>query len=233
MCVCVPLECSPGFSLFLQGCVKVCPPGFSSGLQQLNLSLESWVEQSSVQACLPCHPSCLTCSGPGPSDCFSCPTHSHLLLGSCLNQSPIQRKSPSGPASPLVEEEGEVVEEGVGRGQVVPIPPKPPNHLPVLVGVLSCAFILATIAGVFLLLQSRSSSAPCGRRTKLPSLASAGEGLRAGLGLGGRDRGARVSYRGIPTVWVDEELADGSESENEEFDCQSERMAFIRTQSSL
>lgn len=137
-------------------------------------------------------------------------------------------------------------------GRVEPAPRgESSGRLPALVAVLSCAFILAAIGGVILLLlQSRSSysGAPGCRRTKLPSLASAGEGLRVGLGLGlgmglglgGRDGGglgARVSYRGIPTVWGDEELAEadcGSDSEeNEEFDLQSERTAFIRTQSSL
>uniref|UniRef100_A0A7N6FB87 P/Homo B domain-containing protein n=1 Tax=Anabas testudineus TaxID=64144 RepID=A0A7N6FB87_ANATE len=87
-------ECSPGFSLFLQGCVKLCPPGFTSGPQLLNLSLENWVDLSSVQACLPCHPTCLTCSGTGPTDCLSCPPHSHLVLTSCLHQNQVQRKSP-------------------------------------------------------------------------------------------------------------------------------------------
>uniref|UniRef100_A0A8C1TG11 Furin (paired basic amino acid cleaving enzyme) b n=1 Tax=Cyprinus carpio TaxID=7962 RepID=A0A8C1TG11_CYPCA len=75
--LCFP-ECSTGFSLFLQGCVKSCPPGFSSGLQVLNLSLDNWVEHSTVQACLPCHPSCLTCFGSGENECLSCPSHSHL-----------------------------------------------------------------------------------------------------------------------------------------------------------
>ncbi|XP_062403414.1 furin (paired basic amino acid cleaving enzyme) b [Sardina pilchardus] len=252
------IECSAGFSLYLQGCVKVCPAGFIAGLQQLNLSLETWVERSSVQACLPCHSSCLTCSGPGPSDCLSCPTHSHVLLGACLNQSPVQRKSPSAPAASagegakveedVVEKGGEGEERGGGVGRFEPIPRESSSsHLPALVGALICALVLAGVGGVFLLLQWRSDSgAPGGRRTKLPSLASAGEGLRAGLGLGlgglgGRSGGPRVFYRGIPTVWGDEEMADGtccrgdgdSESDNEEFDGQSERTAFIRTQSSL
>ncbi|XP_063052653.1 furin (paired basic amino acid cleaving enzyme) b [Engraulis encrasicolus] len=252
------IECSAGFSLFLQGCVKVCPPGWVSGPQQLNVSLESWVEQSSVQACLPCHPSCLSCSSPEPSDCLSCPTHSHLLLGACLNQGPVQRKLPTDGAGDMIEEEeGEEERKtggggGVRGGRVEPAPRgESSGRLPALVAVLSCAFILAAIGGVILLLlQTRSSysGAPGCRRTKLPSLASAGEGLRVGLGLGlgmglglgGRDGGglgARVSYRGIPTVWGDEELAEadcGSDSEeNEEFDLQSERTAFIRTQSSL
>uniref|UniRef100_A0A6Q2YGF1 P/Homo B domain-containing protein n=1 Tax=Esox lucius TaxID=8010 RepID=A0A6Q2YGF1_ESOLU len=198
------IECSPGFSLFLQGCVKLCPPGFTSGQQLLNLSLENWVDLSSVQACLPCHRACLTCSGPGNNNCLSCPPHSHLVLTACLHQNQVQRKSPSGPI---------VQQEGGGE------PPGPSlslsSPLATLLAVLSCAFILAAFAGVFLMLQLRSRGAPWDRRTKLHS--------------------GRVSYKGIPTVWGDEDQVTfgGSESDSEELDCHSERTAFIRTQSSL
>uniref|UniRef100_A0A668AMH8 Furin (paired basic amino acid cleaving enzyme) b n=1 Tax=Myripristis murdjan TaxID=586833 RepID=A0A668AMH8_9TELE len=146
------IECSPGFSLFLQGCVKLCPPGFTSGPQLLNLSLENWVDLSSVQACLPCNPACLTCFGTGPTDCLSCPPHSHLVLTSCLHQNQVQRKSPPGQDVEL-------------PGLSIP----PSSQLPALVAVLSCAFILAAFVGVFLLLQVRSSGASWGWRTKLPS----------------------------------------------------------------
>uniref|UniRef100_A0A6Q2XJB0 P/Homo B domain-containing protein n=1 Tax=Esox lucius TaxID=8010 RepID=A0A6Q2XJB0_ESOLU len=185
-------KCSPGFSLFLQGCVKLCPPGFTSGQQLLNLSLENWVDLSSVQACLPCHRACLTCSGPGNNNCLSCPPHSHLVLTACLHQNQVQRKSPSGPIVLSLS-----------------------SPLATLLAVLSCAFILAAFAGVFLMLQLRSRGAPWDRRTKLHS--------------------GRVSYKGIPTVWGDEDQVTfgGSESDSEELDCHSERTAFIRTQSSL
>uniref|UniRef100_A0A7N6FI97 P/Homo B domain-containing protein n=1 Tax=Anabas testudineus TaxID=64144 RepID=A0A7N6FI97_ANATE len=44
--------------------------------------------------------------------------------------------------------------------------------------------------------------------------------------------GARVvSYRGIPTMWGDDGV--NTDSENEEFDVQNERTAFIKTQSAL
>uniref|UniRef100_A0A6Q2XMX4 P/Homo B domain-containing protein n=1 Tax=Esox lucius TaxID=8010 RepID=A0A6Q2XMX4_ESOLU len=163
------IECSPGFSLFLQGCVKLCPPGFTSGQQLLNLSLENWVDLSSVQACLPCHRACLTCSGPGNNNCLSCPPHSHLVLTACLHQNQVQRKSPSGP---IVQQEG-------GTSGVNPLGSE----------------------------QGRGDSA----------------GIRV------------VSYKGIPTVWGDEDQVTfgGSESDSEELDCHSERTAFIRTQSSL
>uniref|UniRef100_A0AAR2L828 P/Homo B domain-containing protein n=1 Tax=Pygocentrus nattereri TaxID=42514 RepID=A0AAR2L828_PYGNA len=201
------IECSAGSSLYLQGCVKACPPGFTSGLQLLNLSLENWVEQSSVQACLPCHPACLTCSGPGEAECLSCPSHSHLVATSCLRQNQVQRKSPAGPT------------QNVQRGDGLS------SHLPVLVAVLSCAFILATFAAVFVLLQLHSGAANASfyRRTKLPVTDSSGRGI------------SRVAYRGIPTVWGDEDTAGGmnSESDSEELDCHSEKTAFIRTQSAL
>uniref|UniRef100_A0A8C7JPE9 Furin (paired basic amino acid cleaving enzyme) b n=1 Tax=Oncorhynchus kisutch TaxID=8019 RepID=A0A8C7JPE9_ONCKI len=199
-------ECSPGFSLFLQGCVKLCPPGFTSGPQLLNLSLDNWVDLSSVQACLPCHPACLTCSGPGPNDCLSCPPHSHLVLTACLHQNQVQRKSPTGqvlPGEGSGPGESPVGSEQGGEGE----PPGPnlglSSPLITLLAVLSCAFILAAFAGVFILLQLRS--------------------------------GGRVSYKGIPTVWRDEDQVTlgGSESDSEELDCHSERTAFIRTQSSL
>ncbi|KAG5849099.1 hypothetical protein ANANG_G00106430 [Anguilla anguilla] len=53
------IECSRGFLLFQQGCVRDCPPGYTPGSLPLNYTLENWAELSSVQACLPCHPTCL------------------------------------------------------------------------------------------------------------------------------------------------------------------------------
>uniref|UniRef100_A0A673BNR8 P/Homo B domain-containing protein n=1 Tax=Sphaeramia orbicularis TaxID=375764 RepID=A0A673BNR8_9TELE len=188
-------ECSPGFSLFLQGCVKLCPPGFTSGPQLLNLSLENWVDLSSVQACLPCNPACLTCSGTGPMDCLSCPPHSHLVFTSCLHQNQVQRKSP------LTGESEEPPGLSVSAS----------TQLPAVVAVLSCAFILAAFVGVFLLLQ-----------------------MRAGGASSGRERKARICYKGIPTVWGDEDMITyESESDSEEVDGHSERTAFIKTQSSI
>uniref|UniRef100_A0A8C6MFP1 Furin (paired basic amino acid cleaving enzyme) b n=1 Tax=Nothobranchius furzeri TaxID=105023 RepID=A0A8C6MFP1_NOTFU len=190
------IECSPGFSLFLQGCVKLCPPGFTSGPQLLNLSLENWVDLSSVQACLPCNSACLTCSGTGATDCLSCPPHSHLVLTSCLHQNQVQRKSPLAPGF-----QGEKV-ESEATGQAA-------DHT-----VLSCAFILAAFAGVFFLLQLRSGDASVAWRTKLPS--------------------TRICYKGIPTVWADEDtMVYGSDSDSEDVDRHGERTAFIKTQSSL
>lgn len=104
-----------------------------------------------------------------------------------------------------------------------------------LVAVLSCAFILATFAAIFVLLQlhSGAASAPFCRRKKLPVMDTGGGGIRVGFGFG-LSRG-KVSYRGIPTVWGDEDAAVGmnSESDSEELEYHNEKTAFIRTQSAL
>ena len=80
------------------------------------------------------------------------------------------------------------------------------SRLPITIAVLSCMAIIATFAGIFLLLQLRS-----GALIKLPSL-EAGGGLGGSFSLGGN---RVVSYRGIPTVWGDEGV--NTDSENEEF----------------
>lgn len=50
----------------------------------------------------------------------------------------------------------------------------------------------------------------------------------------GQERKARISYKGIPTVWGNDDVtAYQSESDSEEMDTHSERTAFIRTQSSV
>ncbi|KAM6961384.1 LOW QUALITY PROTEIN: furin (paired basic amino acid cleaving enzyme) b [Aplochiton taeniatus] len=227
---------STGFSLFLQGCVKLCPPGFI-GPQLLNLVPdENWVDLSSVQACLPCSAACLTCSGPGPTDCLSCPPPSQpLVLTSCLTRNRLQRKSPlalaPGRGDPVRDESPSGGWGGGGDPSLAPSSP-----LPALVAVaVSCAFILAAFLGVFFLLQVRSGGVPLGRRTKLPSMEAGTRGIRVGFGFSqGGERKARVSYKGIPTVWGDEDMAAyESESDSEELDCHSERTAFIRTQSAL
>uniref|UniRef100_A0A1A8S969 Furin (Paired basic amino acid cleaving enzyme) b n=3 Tax=Nothobranchius TaxID=28779 RepID=A0A1A8S969_9TELE len=239
------IECSPGFSLFLQGCVKLCPPGFTSGPQLLNLSLENWVDLSSVQACLPCNSACLTCSGTGATDCLSCPPHSHLVLTSCLHQNQVQRKSPLAPGFQGEKVESEATGQAADHSSGEPKEPPalrvaPPTQLPIIIAVLSCAFILAAFAGVFFLLQLRSGDASVAWRTKLPSVFAETRRTRAGFGLGfrrrreRRERKARICYKGIPTVWADEDtMVYGSESDSEDVDRHGERTAFIKTQSSL
>uniref|UniRef100_A0A8C6MH77 Furin (paired basic amino acid cleaving enzyme) b n=1 Tax=Nothobranchius furzeri TaxID=105023 RepID=A0A8C6MH77_NOTFU len=236
------IECSPGFSLFLQGCVKLCPPGFTSGPQLLNLSLENWVDLSSVQACLPCNSACLTCSGTGATDCLSCPPHSHLVLTSCLHQNQVQRKSPLAPGFQGEKVESEATGQAADHSSGEPKEPPalrvaPPTQLPVIIAVLSCAFILAAFAGVFFLLQLRSGDASVAWRTKLPSVFAETRRTRAGFGLSfhrRRERKTRICYKGIPTVWADEDtMVYGSDSDSEDVDRHGERTAFIKTQSSL
>lgn len=197
------------------------------------------MDLSSVQACLPCNPACLTCSDTGPTDCLSCPPHSHLVLTSCQHQNQVQRKSPLAVVDGA-KPEGEVPTTAADSGEgdepsVIVVSPS--NQLPAVMAVLSCAFILAAFVGVFLLLQMRSDAPSQGWRTKLPSVYSEMKGVRVGFGFGfgqGQERKARLCYKGIPTVWGDEDtIAYESESDSEEVDSQSERTAFIRTQSSI
>uniref|UniRef100_A0A8C6SQ14 Furin (paired basic amino acid cleaving enzyme) b n=1 Tax=Neogobius melanostomus TaxID=47308 RepID=A0A8C6SQ14_9GOBI len=215
------IECSPGFSLFLQGCVKLCPLGFTSGPQLLNLSLENWVDLSSVQACLPCHSACLTCSGPG-----------HLVVSSCLYQNQVQRKSPS--AGGLKKEKGPEQQEQV---PALDSDSRDSGSSPLttVVALLSCAFILAAFAGLFVFLRKRSGCPATGLRTTLPSVYSHSRGIHLGFHHSQHtQRNARICYKGIPTVWGDEDMVTyESESDSEDVDGQSERTAFIKTQSSI
>uniref|UniRef100_A0A8C9W8Z0 Furin, paired basic amino acid cleaving enzyme n=1 Tax=Scleropages formosus TaxID=113540 RepID=A0A8C9W8Z0_SCLFO len=149
-------ECSAGFFLFQQGCVRTCPPGFTP----------LW----SVQACLPCHTACLTCAGLSSSDCLSCPPHSHLdpRSSTCLHQNQIERESPDSTFSRTGAEDPS---------------PQLSSGLPVTMAVLSCAFIVATFVAVFVLLQLNSGSAPCGGQNKLHRL-ECGIGTAGRLGVG-------------------------------------------------
>jgi len=262
VCVCVlapPAECSPGFSLFLQGCVKLCPPGFVSAPQLLNLSLETWVDLSSVEACLPCHPACLTCSGPGAAACLSCPPRSRLELTACLHQSlVVQRKSPPppppldhAPAAGLRRDEGtwQEVESSAGReedasgGEGVP---RTANTIAaastmtmvfssrplVLSAVLAAALLLGGCLGLALLLLLQTRAGAGGGRLDTWSGVWARLGLRPDRSREGK---TRICYRGIPTVWGDKDGGGGvpGESESDGEEAHGERTAFIRTQSSV
>uniref|UniRef100_A0A673ATV0 Furin-1-like n=1 Tax=Sphaeramia orbicularis TaxID=375764 RepID=A0A673ATV0_9TELE len=191
-------ECNAGYYLFEQSCVKECPAGYSVGSQPLNYTVGNFIQPASVPACLPCPEPCVTCSSLSSDACMSCPPHSYLdsIPGTCLHLNQIMRESPG----------SFMVGQGTRESQL-----ELSSRLPITIAVLSCMAIIATFAGIFLLLQLRS-----GALIKLPS-------LEAGGGL--------VSYRGIPTVWGDEGV--NSDSENEEFDVQNERTAFIKTQSAL
>lgn len=204
------IECNAGYYLHKQGCVKQCPPRFAVGSRPLNYTVGNFVEPASVQACVPCSEPCVTCRSLKPTACTSCPPHYYLDTnpGPCLHLNQILRETPG---SFMVGGEGERPLDGDGV-----------SHLPITIAVLSCVAIIATFAGVFLLLQIRS-----GALIKLPSL-EAGSRLGANFSLGGN---RVVSYRGIPTVWGDDGI--NTDSENEEFDVQNERTAFIKTQSAL
>ncbi|XP_071344408.1 furin (paired basic amino acid cleaving enzyme) a isoform X2 [Trachinotus anak] len=203
------IECNAGYYLFQQGCVKECPAGFSVGSQPLNYTVGNFITPASVPACLPCPPPCLTCSSLSPQACLSCPPHSSLdpISGTCLHLNQYMRESPG---RFMVGEGNPGLQLQLG------------SQLPITIAVLSCVAIIATFAGVFLLLQLRS-----GALIKLPSL-EAGAGLGGSFTFGGN---RMVSYRGIPTVWGDDGV--NTDSENEEFDVHNERTAFIKTQSAL
>lgn len=200
LCLCVT-ECNSGYYLFQQGCVKQCPPGFSVGSLPLNYTVGNDITPASVPACLPCPPPCLTCSSLSPRACLSCPLHTSLdpTSGTCLHLNHYMRESP----------DSFMVGQGNPGSEL-----QHTSRLPITIAVLSCMAIIATFAVIFLLLQLRS-----GVLIKLPS-------LEAGSSLGGN---RVVSYRGIPTMWGDE----NTDSDNEELDVHNERTAFIKTQSAL
>lgn len=178
------------------------------GSQPLNYTVGNSIPPASVPACLRCPEPCLTCSSLSPQACLSCPPHSSLDLvsGTCLHLQHM-RESPGS----FMAGSGNVGSQPQTRSQ-----------LPITIAVLSCIAIIATFAGIFLLLQLRS-----GALIKLPYL-EAGGGLAGSFSLGGN---RVVSYRGIPTVWGDDGV--NTDSDNEEFDVQNERTAFIKTQSAL
>uniref|UniRef100_A0A674N3J8 Furin (paired basic amino acid cleaving enzyme) a n=1 Tax=Takifugu rubripes TaxID=31033 RepID=A0A674N3J8_TAKRU len=203
------IECNSGYYLFEQSCVKECPAGFSVGHQPITYTVGNSIAPASVSACLPCPPPCLTCSSLSPQACLSCPPHSSLdpFSGTCVHLNQYMRESP-----------GNFMAAQPNRESAL----QPASQLPVTIAVLSCVAIFAIFVGIFLLLQLRS-----GALIKLPSL-EAGSGPGGAFSLGGN---RMVSYRGIPTVWGDDE--GNTDSENDEFDAHHERTAFIKTQSAL
>uniref|UniRef100_A0A674HHI7 furin n=1 Tax=Taeniopygia guttata TaxID=59729 RepID=A0A674HHI7_TAEGU len=132
--------CEEGYYLHQKSCLKHCPPGFAPGVQSTHYDLENSVEPIAPHLCLPCHPSCATCVGPGPNQCLTCPAHSHFssLDLSCSHQTQSSRASPA-----LADGEG-------------PAEAPPPINLPVLIASLSCILIVIIFVTVFLVLQARS-----------------------------------------------------------------------------
>ncbi|XP_077569097.1 furin (paired basic amino acid cleaving enzyme) a [Stigmatopora nigra] len=200
------LECNSGYYLYMQGCVTECPRGYAVGSTPVNYTVGNNISPASVPACLPCPLPCLTCSALSTDACLSCTAHRMLnnITGTCDRVAQYLRESPGSFMA------------GPGNAGVQP---QLNSQLPVTVAILSCIAIVAVFAGVFLLLQLRS-----GAVIKFPS-PEAGAG---GFSLG---RNRVVSYHGIPTVWGDDNV--NTDSENEEFDVQNERTAFIKTQSAL
>lgn len=179
------------------------------GQKPINYTVGNSITPASVPACLQCPLPCLTCSSLSPHACLSCHPHSSLVPSAHTCEQPglFVRASPDNFMVAQHNRESEL--------QLT-------SQLPITVAVLSCVAIIATFAGIFLLLQLRS-----GALIKLPSL-EAGGGPGGTFSLG---RNRMVSYRGIPTMWGDEEA--NTDSENEEFDVHNERTAFIKTQSAL
>ncbi|NWX56743.1 FURIN protein, partial [Promerops cafer] len=132
--------CEEGYYLHQKSCLKHCPPGFAPGVQSTHYNLENSVEPIAPHLCLPCHPSCATCVGPGPNQCLTCPAHSHFssLDLSCSHQTQSSRASPA-----LADGEG-------------PAEAPPPVNLPVLIASLSCILIVIIFVTIFLVLQARS-----------------------------------------------------------------------------
>ncbi|NXO76871.1 FURIN protein, partial [Sitta europaea] len=132
--------CEEGYYLHQKTCLKRCPPGFAPGVQNTHYNLENSVEPIAPHLCLPCHPSCATCAGPGPNQCLTCPAHSHFssLDLSCSHQTQSSRASPA-----LADGEG-------------PAEAPPPVNLPVLIASLSCILIVIIFVTIFLVLQARS-----------------------------------------------------------------------------
>ncbi|NWT48384.1 FURIN protein, partial [Chroicocephalus maculipennis] len=137
---CVGEFCEEGYYLHQKSCLKRCPPGFAPGVQNTHYNLENSVEPIAPHLCLPCHPSCATCAGPGPNQCLTCPAHSHFssLDLSCSHQTQSSRASPA-------------LADGEGLAEAPPT-----ANLPVLIASLSCVLIVVIFVTIFLVLQARS-----------------------------------------------------------------------------
>lgn len=191
--------CEEGFSLHHKSCVQHCPAGFAPQLLTTHYSAENAVETIRASVCAPCHPSCATCRGPAPSDCLSCPSHASLdpVEQTCSRQSQSSRASP--PRQPSAPPNSELQP----RAGLLP------SHLPEVMAVLSCAFIVLVFVTVFLVLQLRS-----GFRFRSMKVYTMDRGL--------------ISYKGLPPDAWQEAPSDSEEEEG-----RSERTAFIKDQSVL
>uniref|UniRef100_A0A8C5LYT5 furin n=1 Tax=Leptobrachium leishanense TaxID=445787 RepID=A0A8C5LYT5_9ANUR len=131
--------CDEGFFLHQKSCVKSCPPGFTGIVQNIHYQLDNSIEPLLANVCVPCHASCATCKGTSPTDCITCPAHSHFnaLEMSCSHQPPMSRESP-----PLKEWDQ--------------VPEQTSSKLPLFVAGMSCIVIVVVFISVFMFLQVRS-----------------------------------------------------------------------------
>nr|XP_060611444.1 furin [Anolis sagrei ordinatus]XP_060611445.1 furin [Anolis sagrei ordinatus]XP_060611446.1 furin [Anolis sagrei ordinatus] len=169
--------CEEGFFLHQKSCLKACPPGFAPGPPPPTAPLENSLgPHLRPLLCLPCHPSCATCLGPGATQCLSCPVHAHYNSQeqSCSHQTQSSRASPALGAN--------------GEGGASASLAGGNSNLPVLVASLSCFFIVLVFVTVFLVLQLRSGLRL--RGVKVYSLES----------------GGIIAYKGLPSdAWLEEE----------------------------
>ncbi|OCT89695.1 furin-1-like [Xenopus laevis] len=133
------IVCEEGYFLHQKSCIKSCPSGFTSSIQNMHYTLDNNIEPLLVNVCVPCHPSCATCKGTTINDCLTCPAHSHynLVDYSCTHQTQRSRESPT------LKDSGHDYISGT-------------SNLPFIVAILSCLFIIVVFGSIFLFLQLRS-----------------------------------------------------------------------------
>ncbi|NP_001081276.1 furin-1 precursor [Xenopus laevis] len=133
------IVCEEGYFLHQKSCIKSCPQGFTSSIQNIHYTLDNNIEPLLVNVCVPCHVSCATCKGTTINDCLTCPAHSHynLLDYSCTHQTQRSRESPT-----LKDSSHDYVART--------------SNLPFIVAILSCLFIIVVFGSIFLFLQLRS-----------------------------------------------------------------------------
>ncbi|KAM4747497.1 furin-1-like [Rhinophrynus dorsalis] len=139
--------CEQDYFLHQKTCVKSCPPGFTSSVQNIHYTLENSIEPLLANVCVACHPSCATCKGTTHQDCITCPAHSHYnpVDFTCSHQAQVSRESP--PLKDWVQE-------------TIPVS----SNLPVVVASLICVLLVVVFISIFSFLQMRSG-ATMGRKT--------------------------------------------------------------------
>nr|KAF6366412.1 hypothetical protein mPipKuh1_009831 [Pipistrellus kuhlii] len=197
--------CEEGSSLHGKSCDQHCPTGCALQALSPHCSTEKAMEPIGASVCASCYPSCVTCQGPAPADCLSCPSHSFLDPEEqiCSRQSQSSPESQNQPLLMLLPPTPDVeVELRPQAGQL-------PWHLPQVVAGISCAFILLVFISVLLVLQLRSGLSFRGVRVYIT------------------DHGL-ISCKGLPAeAWQE------CPSDSEEDQGRGQRTTFIRDQSIL